>query len=230
MCIHLHSHFVLLPETKEFKMTKKNEDPALSEKEQEIVAVGASIASGCLPCTKFHLRVAASVGVTEAEIRQAVADAVRVREEATERMAGAGGLPQGGEARSLSDPAGPCQLVRELVATAAAYAVNCAAGLQAHMTAARGLGATDRQMFAAIKIACAVRDVACQKTKIAAGLMLGVSEEQALACDCSEDESPSAGDRAGCAPDKAMGATGGSCGCRPGAKTVPTNSNQKKGE
>ncbi len=41
-------------------MTKKKEDPVLSEKEQEIIAVGAAIASGCLPCTKFHLRVAAS--------------------------------------------------------------------------------------------------------------------------------------------------------------------------
>ncbi len=209
-------------------MTKKNEDPVLSEKEQEIIAVGASIASGCLPCTKFHLRVAANVGVTEAEIRQAVADAVRVRREATERMAAAGGLPQGGEARSLTDPAGPGQLVRELASTAAAYAVNCPTSLEKHMTAARALGATNGQMFAAIKIACAVRDVACQKTKIAAGLMLGVSEEQALACDCGEDESPAAADRVSCAPDNEIGGAGGSCGCRPGTKTGPTKSIQTK--
>lgn len=211
-------------------MKKKNEDPVLGEKEQEIVALAASIASGCLPCTTFHLRVAASAGVSEDGIRQAVADAVRVREEASELMAAAGGLAQGGAARSLADPAGPGQLVRELAAIAAAYAVNCPTSLEKHMTAARVLGATDGQMFAAIKIACAVRDVACQKTKIAAGLMLGVSEEQALACDCDENESPSAGDRGDCAPGREKGGTGGSCGCRPGTKRDPRNANQKKGE
>jgi AhpD family alkylhydroperoxidase len=210
-----------LPETKEFKMTKKNEDPILSEKEQEIIAVGASIASGCLPCTKFHLRIAASVGADQGEIMQAVEDAVRVRKAATERMARAGGLPQAGGAPAMPDPAGSPSLVRELVAIAAAYTVNCSKGLEAHMTAARALGATDRKILAAIKIAYAVRDVACQKAKISAGLMLGASEEQALACDCSEDD-------ADCAPGKAKRAVGGDCSCRPGDMACPTDLNQTK--
>ncbi len=204
-------------------MTKKKEDPVLSEKEQEIIAVGASIASGCLPCTKFHLRVAASVGAGAGEILQAVADAVRVRNAASERMARAGGLPPTGEVQAIPEPAGGPSLVRELVAIAAAYAVNCSKGLEAHMTAARALGATDQQMFVAIKIACAVRDVSCQKAKIAAGLMLGVSEEEALACDCSEDDEPPAG-----TPDKTKVAGDGDCHCRPGAKKGLINMNQIK--
>jgi AhpD family alkylhydroperoxidase len=30
----------------------------LTEKEQELVAVGASIAAGCRPCTAYHVRAA----------------------------------------------------------------------------------------------------------------------------------------------------------------------------
>jgi AhpD family alkylhydroperoxidase len=224
----LDLHFVLLPETKEFKMTKKNGNPILSEKEQELIAVGASVASGCLPCTKFHIRIAASVGAGEGEIRQAVEDAVQVRKTATGHMAMAGGFPQADETRGIADLAESLTLVRELVAIAAAYAVNCSKGLEAHMTAARALGATNKQMFTAIKIACAVRDVASQKAKIAAGLMLGVSEEEALACKCSEDDTESAAGAADCAPGGATGSGGGDCHCRPGAKDGSTKSNQIK--
>ena len=201
-------------------MKKKNEGPVLSEKDQEIIAVGASVASGCLPCTKFHLKAAASVGASKDEIRQAVADATQVRRTATELMAKAGGLSPADEAQAIPDTAGLPSRIRELTAAAAAYAVNCSANLGAHMTAARALGATDRQMFAAIKIACAVRDVACQKAKATAGSILGVSEEQAVACACSEADATSTAGAASCSPDKVQGADNSDCCCPPGNKAA----------
>ena len=60
-------------------MKTENEKPALSEKDLEIIAVGASVAAGCLPCTRFHLRAAAHTGADQAEITQAVRDATRLR-------------------------------------------------------------------------------------------------------------------------------------------------------
>jgi AhpD family alkylhydroperoxidase len=198
-------------------MMKKNEDPILSEKEQEIIAVGASVASGCLPCTKFHLRAAAGVGAGEEEILQAVGDAARVRRAATELMVRAGGLPSADTVRENPDPAGAPSLIREFVAIAAAYAVNCSTSLGAHMTAARSLGATDEQMFAAIQIACAIRDVACQKAKATAGAILGVSEEEAVSCGCGDDD----------ATKKAPGTGDGDCHCRPSDTDDPNHPDQK---
>jgi len=200
-----------------------NAAPVLGEKDQEIIAVGASIASGCLPCTKFHLRAAAGAGANQGEIVQAVRDATAVRRAATGLMARAGGLPTAEAGPATPDPAGVRTLIRELVAIAAAYTVNCSSSLGEHMTAARDLGATDPQMFAALKIACAIRDVACQKAKAVAGSVFGVSEEQAVACDCAEDDATSA---AGCAPDGANGADAKACSCRSEDLDGSTNLNQ----
>jgi AhpD family alkylhydroperoxidase len=175
-------------------MTEQTERPALSEKEGEIIAVGASVASGCLPCTKFHLRAAAAVGAGSGEILQAVRDAVRVRDEASVIMARAGGLAPAEIAppRQASEEAP--SLLRELVMISAAYAVSCTTGLGTHMAAARALGATDKKLFTAVRIACDIREVAVQKAKSAVGAVLGVSEEEALACGCGDDDSASADD------------------------------------
>lgn len=184
-------------------MTKHKEDPVLGDKDQEIIAVGASVASGCLPCIKFHLRAAAGAGASEGDIRQAAGDAARVRMAATGIMARAGGLTQAEWSPAIPEPDGAPTMLRELVAIAAAYAVNCCTSVRGHMDAARALGATDGQMFAALKIACAIRDVACQKAKAEAGAVLGASEEQAVSCCGSEDE-------------EAVDGEAGGCSCQPG--------------
>lgn len=207
-------------------MMKKNKDTVLSERDQEIIAVGASMASGCLPCTKFHLRAAAGAGADEGEILQAVCDATRVRRAATELMARAGGLSHGEWIPAIPEPAGAPSMLRELVAVAAAYAVNCSTSLGTHMAAARALGATDGQMLAALKITCAIKDVACQKAKAAAGSVLGVREEQAVACDCSGDDAVPEAGAASNAPGKAKGAGDEDCHCRPGDLDDATNLNQ----
>ena len=108
-------------------MTKK-EKQALGEKDQELIAVGASVASGCLPCTKFHRRAAAGAGADEGEILQVVRDATAVRKAATEIMAKAGGMPATEADRAIPDPVGVPSLIRELVKIAAAYTVSCSTG------------------------------------------------------------------------------------------------------
>jgi AhpD family alkylhydroperoxidase len=165
-------------------MTTRADAPPIAEKDQELVAVGASIASGCVPCTKFHLRAAAGVGATSEEIAQAVRDATHVRRRATDVMAQAGGLASA--ERETNPGVGKRTLVRELVSVGAAYAVNCATSLRAHLEAARALGATDAQLFAALKIACAVREVAVQKAKAAAAAVLRVDEAETSE-DCCTD-------------------------------------------
>lgn len=51
----------------------------LSARERELVALGAAIASNCKPCIEHHIPEARKLGLSGAEIREAVdlADAVR---------------------------------------------------------------------------------------------------------------------------------------------------------
>lgn len=195
-------------------MLKSHEDPILTEKDQEIIAVGASVAAGCLPCTKFHLRAASLAGADEGEVTQAVRDATRVRRAATEIMARAGGLSPVESDRPIPDSEGGPSLIRELVSTSAAYAVNCPSSLGIHWTAARALGATEKQLFAAIKVACAIRDVAVQKAKAVVGAFMGVDEKQAVECDCGESDSTPEERGLNRTPEDPKEASGEDCHCQ----------------
>jgi 4-carboxymuconolactone decarboxylase len=52
---------------------------ALNMKEQELVAIGAAIASNCIPCIKYHIPQAKAAGLTDAQILAAVDLAEKVR-------------------------------------------------------------------------------------------------------------------------------------------------------
>lgn len=51
----------------------------LSPTERELVAIGASLASNCIPCVAYHLAKARKAGLSETQISEAieVADSVR---------------------------------------------------------------------------------------------------------------------------------------------------------
>jgi AhpD family alkylhydroperoxidase len=61
-------------------MSRNNEDPGrLSNREKELVALGAAIASDCIPCIEYHIPQARKSGLSDCEITQAVALADKVR-------------------------------------------------------------------------------------------------------------------------------------------------------
>ena len=62
-------------------------DEALTKRQKELVAAGASIAAGCRPCTTHHFDAARDAGATDAEIRRAVDGALGVCEQSTRLMA-----------------------------------------------------------------------------------------------------------------------------------------------
>jgi AhpD family alkylhydroperoxidase len=59
---------------------------AITKKEKELAAVGISIAAGCKPCTDYHMKAVRQAGASDGEIRQAVQDAVSLRNAATAVM------------------------------------------------------------------------------------------------------------------------------------------------
>ena len=73
---------------------------ALSLRERELVALGAALASNCIPCVEFHVPAARKAGLTDAEIGEALALADKVRQvpasktlEAARALTHVGGAP-----------------------------------------------------------------------------------------------------------------------------------------
>ena len=88
----------------------------LTVQQSELAAIGASLASNCIPCIKYHVRKGREAGLTDEEIAEAieVADAVRkvparkVREAARASLGGEsprGPAAEGSACRSA--PAAP---------------------------------------------------------------------------------------------------------------------------
>ncbi len=53
---------------------------SLNERDRELVAIGASIASNCVPCIEHHIAKAIELGLTPSELRQAIGMADKVRQ------------------------------------------------------------------------------------------------------------------------------------------------------
>ena len=51
----------------------------LTHREQELVALGAAIASNCVPCIEYHIPEARKAGLSETQIKSAVQIADKVR-------------------------------------------------------------------------------------------------------------------------------------------------------
>ncbi len=130
----------------------------LSDKDRELIGIGASIAAACRPCANFHLRAAAIAGAGDAEISRAINDALSICRDAKEVMQSIASQHTGSSRFDASSEDNG--LLSELVSVSAAYALNSVPDLETHVAAARTLGATEGQILTAIKIAKAVKRIA----------------------------------------------------------------------
>jgi AhpD family alkylhydroperoxidase len=51
----------------------------LNPRERELVAIGAALASNCVPCIEFHIQEARKAGLSDAEIAEAVEFADKIK-------------------------------------------------------------------------------------------------------------------------------------------------------
>ncbi len=126
---------------------------ALTIKEKELIYVGASVSSGCKPCTSYHIRKVKESGATDKEIKQAISDAMCVRKSAAEIME-AYGLERLGIKNDVDDCGCDDKTTRlkELVSIAAAYAVNCTPNFEKHIAEAKTINITDDEINSLIKL------------------------------------------------------------------------------
>lgn len=120
---------------------------ALTFKERELANVGASVATGCKPCTDYHFNKVREAGASDEEIRQAISDAMEVRDSAREIMESHGlkhlGIATDVHVRPRDEDT---TRIRELVSVASAFAVNCTTGVKRHIAAARAIGITEEEI------------------------------------------------------------------------------------
>src|SRR6266498_1128217 len=137
----------------------------LGQKEKELIALAASIAAGCQPCTAHHVKAAHGAGATETEISAAIDNALNVRISATKIMAEiAHGNPSD---KCVIEPqiGSLQQLINELVSIGASLACNSVNGLEYHLQRAKITGALDRQIQTALGIARAIKKEAEEKSE-----------------------------------------------------------------
>jgi AhpD family alkylhydroperoxidase len=144
---------------------------ALTLKERELVAVGSSLAAGCKPCTNYHLREVRQAEASDAEIHQAVADALQVRRDATQVMERHGrerlGASREDAGRSSSEPA---TRIRELVSVGAAFAVNCTSSLERHLKAGQRVGIAEEEIQEVVGLAAFIRRMAASHVERLVGM------------------------------------------------------------
>ena len=144
---------------------------ALTLTEKELVAVGTSVAAGCKPCTNYHLREVQETEASDAEIRQAIAQAVQVRRDATEIMEGHGleHLGASGEAGGGSS-AEQTTRIKQLVSVGAAFAVNCTSGLEKHLKAGQQVGIAEEELQEVVGLAAFIKRMAASHVEKLVGM------------------------------------------------------------
>ncbi len=163
-----------------------SEDAILNPIEKEMIALGVSIAAGCQPCTRHHIKAARAAGTSGREMTLAVTASADIRRAATEAMAAWSIEQLGGATELPGEWLAQQERIRALVSVAAAFAVNSVVQFQLSAEQARHAGATDRQIQLAVAIARKIRGVAAEKVEAAAQELLAPQAQTAASpCGCS---------------------------------------------
>lgn len=131
---------------------------AITSKEKELAAVGISIAAGCKPCTNFHVNKVRELGASDAEIKQAMDDALSVRRGAADIMEAYGSARLQGRAPTEDlEQVGIPERVKELVCIGAAFGVNCVSSLKIHLEAAERVGISHEDIGTIVKLSAFIK-------------------------------------------------------------------------
>ncbi len=168
-------------------------DPVMTRQGKTLIALGASVAAGCQPCTEFQIKAARDAGACDRAIQLAVETAVGVRHAATRSIDRWSERCQGLRPEVEASFRSELRVLAELVSVAAAISVHSVPDLILHLSEARQAGATSDQIRAAVGIARSVRTAAMEQIE----LVLAQEDEHLASAT---------GAGAGCGP-------GQSCGC-----------------
>ncbi len=129
----------------------------LSENERALIALGASVAAVCQPCTAYHVKAARAGGACDRSGSLAIQTALAGRDSATRGIDEWAERCQQGRPEIDAEFQDQKRLIAELASVATAVTVNSVPDLRKHRTAARESGARPEQIQPAIDIARRVK-------------------------------------------------------------------------
>ena len=135
------------------------EEQELSAEQKELVAVGASVGSGCRPCVDHHVKAGAKAGLDGEQLLAAVTSPERVAAEAAVLM---GDHVRGKLRPSVAEPVLLSRLEEALASLGAALGANDATNIERQLRTALDLGASRPQLEQAIETAKAVQENAAR--------------------------------------------------------------------
>lgn len=190
---------------------------SLTFKEKELVAVSASIASGCKPCTNYHFKKVREAKASDEEIQKAISEAMCVLASAKAIM-NSHGLKLLGISEKIQDCGCTenATRIKELVSMGAAFAVNCTSTLKKHIAAANTVGISEQEIKSVLDLSLFIKEKAASHVnRIADGAAKSESSE---GCGCENISKVS---------DKAK--ENGDCGCNSDFRETDNESKSFKG-
>ena len=136
-----------------------NMEGSLNIKEKQLVYLSASIAAGCHPCTKYHLRKSREAGLTDIEINKILALTTSIRDNATNYM---GSFAHNQKTADKLEVENRESRNRDdiLVGIAASYSTNFPVGLEKYLSTAINIGISDVELSDIINLSKFVVDKA----------------------------------------------------------------------
>jgi len=131
----------------------------LNTKEKQLVYLSASIAAGCQPCTRYHIRKSKEGGLSDTEINQTIALAISIREEATLFMNSFSYNPKASKNKQEENKV-KISCNEALIGIAANYSVNFPSGLQKYLHLVKNIGISNKKLGEIISISKSVIDKA----------------------------------------------------------------------
>ncbi len=134
---------------------------ALTLKEKELVAVGISVAAGCRPCTRYHLRAVREAGASQDEIRAGLRVALQARKSAAERMEHwALALLDADEQQTEAEPPAAVDRLEQLTGLGATFSVNCSESLREQLERAEKTQLDRDEILEVVKLAVFIKQMA----------------------------------------------------------------------
>ena len=147
------------------------EASALTRADKELIAVAASLAAGCIPCTAHHAHAVREAGASEQDARWAAGIGLAVRRHSLAVMSSLAaehfGTAVASDADQLRDD-GYVPELAPLVGVAAATAADCVPALEHYIDDARAAEIAENDIRRALGIGRVVRETAARKADEAA--------------------------------------------------------------
>lgn len=156
----------------------------LTPEQREMVAIGASVGAGCLPCSSFHFKQSRAIGLEAGRMLAAALEAEHVVSDANERLS----VHVHEEFDANTDsPANMPRIDRELAALGASITANSLPNMRRHLIKASECGLSGKQLAEAIRVAAQVQKKAGEGHIEEAARFLGHLGAEPFDGDASDD-------------------------------------------